>query len=63
MQRQIMEVEDEEENEDGEVVLQLYQMRRKWETRYKNFVSYLMVRFSNTAVLLLNGHSSYQTRC
>jgi hypothetical protein len=53
MQRQVMEMEDEEENEDGEVVLQLYQMRRTWETRYKNFVSYLMVRFSNTVVPLL----------
>jgi hypothetical protein len=30
MQRQVMEMEDEEENEDGEVVLQLYQMRRTW---------------------------------
>lgn len=53
MQRQVMEVDDEEENEDGEVVLQLYQMRRTWETRYKNFVSYLMVRFSNTTLPLL----------
>ena len=59
MQRQVMEVEDEEENEDGEVVLQLYQMRRTWETRYKNFVSYLMVRFSTP--LIGQGHSSYRT--